>query len=113
MTIEFDMDRTNLHPDLNTPDMFWIQKGAEVIRVTVKRSVSSSIKLMTSDGDFLDEDSTQAKNTQLSVSMHKADAITSNVLVRVELAEARYLLEVKKVIHRREEKKRFLLEIRR
>lgn len=114
MTIEFDTDptKTNLHPDAGIPGKYLIQQSAGNIKVTVKDAVSSSMKLLTEAGDFLDEDSTSVKDGQLIVSFHKSDSITGNVLERIELL-GDLLLEVKKVIHRREEKFTFLVNVRR
>lgn len=119
MTIEFDTSldergqrKTNLHPIESEPGAYEVQLSAKMIKVTVKDAASSSMKLVTSDGDFLDMDSTTTRNAQLSVSFHKPDAITTTTLQRLELL-GELFLEVKKVIHRREEKFTFKVTVRR
>ena len=110
--IEFDMSRTNLHPDLNTPDVYQIQISAGMIKITVKDCARSSIKLMTSDGDFLDFDLTQGSRNQISVSFHKPESITGGSIERVELT-GDYLIEVKKIEYGHEYKKTILVNVRR
>lgn len=117
MVIEFDFTldeqrqrRTNLHPHVSILNMFEINQTAEIIKVTVKKAAASSIKLMTSDGDFLDYDETQVKNNQLSVSFHKVESATGGTRTRVGLL-GEFFLEVRKVMNRQEEKFTFKVTV--
>lgn len=106
MTIEFDSNMTSgtFPVDYQTT----ISTGN--ITLTVNDATSSSIKLLTQDGDFIGEDSTNASNAQLTVSLHKADAVTLTALSRLELL-GNFKLEVRKVMHRREEKKSYVVVV--
>ena len=119
MTIEFDISvdartgqrRTNLHPHPSgESDSYEINQSAGMIKITIKKAASSLVKLTTEQGDFLDEDLTQVRNGQLSVSFHKVETVTDGSRERVALSGELYL-DVKKVIHRREEKFRFKVTI--
>ncbi len=111
MTIEFD---SNMHPQIgeNNPLDYQIQLSTGNIVLTVHNATSSSIELLTVEGDSVAYKQTNSGNTQLSISLHKADAITLSALSRLDLT-GDFLLEVTKTMHSVEEKKRYLVDVRR
>lgn len=106
MTIEFS---TNMSPG-TAPADYQISLSLNYITIVVADAASSSGILMTAAGDFLSTDSTATRNGELKFSIHKADAVTLVALSRLNLL-GNFKLEVKKVMHRKEEIQEFLINV--
>lgn len=109
MTVE--LSRTNMHV-AQAPVDYTIGLGLGHIEIVVADAVMSSGTLMTMNGDFIACDTTLAKDGVLKFNLHKADAVTLTSLSRLEL-QGHYQLMVKKLMHRKEEMRTFLVNISR
>lgn len=111
MVIQIDEVRSNLHPE-SAPFTYSIPIGFGNIELALLGAHSFSARLLTNDGDFLVGDSTNVKDGVIKLPLHKPDAVSSNTFTRIELLGS-FLLEVKKVVHRKEEVVTFAIDVRR
>ena len=98
--IEFDLDRTNLHPIREGEYQIPISFGE--IRIAVKDAYQYTATLKTSDGDDIISKTCLARNGVLRFGLHKPDSITGNLLSRIALM-GELQLEIIKVLNRKEE----------